>query len=137
MVTALILTTLIETLGLGPRPIACSFPGPPGQEVPIEVVIRPKPSLKDIPGLYRVEMTVNEVLKLHAAVQPIFTTETRDVMIRAAEGENTFYTVGLDDQGRAALNIMITSDPDTVPHEATRTGRCRDFERYIRRWSAL
>jgi hypothetical protein len=137
MVTAMILTTLIETLGLGPRPLACSFPGPSSREIPIEVVVRPKPSLKDIPGLYRAEMIVNEILRLPAAAQPIITTETRDVMIRAAEGEHTFYTVGFDDRGRAALNIMITSDPDTVPHEATRTGRCRDFERYIQRWSAL
>lgn len=136
MVEALLLGALVETMGLGPRPLACSFPGERPDETAIEVEVTPRPSLKDIPGLYRVEMAVNGALRLPAAAQPITATKGQDVMIRAAQDRTTFYTVGIDAEGRAALNVMVTEDPDTEPREATRAGHCRNYRTLIERWSA-
>ncbi len=135
MLEALLLGAFLETQGLGPRPLACSFPGTEAEDRAIEIVVTPRPSLKDVLGLYRVEMAVNGGLRLKAAAQPIVTTDGQDVLVQARSGSTTHYTVGIDAQGRAALNVVIDERPEAEPREATRTGHCRNHERYIRRWS--
>lgn len=135
MLEVLLLGALIETPGLGPGPVDCSFPGTGPGEKAIEVTLTAKPSLKDLPGLYRVEMAVNGGLRLPAAAQPIASTDGRDVLVRASEGGDIHYTVGIDDEGRAAINVLVEDRKGETPREATRTGRCRNFEGYIERWS--
>lgn len=137
MFDALLLGAVLETTGLGQRPMACLFPGQRQGEAPIEVVLTPRPSLKDIPGLYRVEMALNGATYLKAAAQPIAATEGRDVMVRATEGERTIYTVGIDDAGRAALNVLVTSNAEASGFETNRAGHCRGYERYIKKWTGL
>ena len=66
---------------------------------------------------------------------PITTTEARDVMVRAVDGANTFFTVGIDTAGRAALNILWAGDADAPAREVTLTGHCRNHERYLERWT--
>jgi hypothetical protein len=137
MLEAMLLGAFLETQGLGPRPVACSFPGTEAEERAIEIVLTPRPSLKDVPGLYRVEMAVNGGARLRAAAQPIATTDGRDVLVQARSGSKTHYTVGIDAEGRAALNVMIDERPEAEPREAMRTGHCRNHEAYIERWSGL
>ena len=96
MLVSLILTTLIESVTLAPRPISCSFPAETPGEKPIEIVMKARPSLKDLPGLYRVEMSVDK-RKLKAAAQPIVSTETRDVLVRANRNKTVYYAVGFDE----------------------------------------
>lgn len=137
MFSALLLGVFVDTAGIGQRPMSCLFPSQLQGEAPIEVVLTPRPSLKDIPGLYRVEMALNGVVRLKAAAQPIAATNGRDVMVRATQDETTIYTVGIDDMGRAALNVVQTGSADAATREATRTGHCREYERYIKRWTVL
>ncbi len=137
MFSALLFGAVFETEGLGQRPMACFFPAEIEGDVPIEVVLTSRPSLKDIPGLYRVEMALNGSLRLKASAQPIAATESRDVMVRAKENETTIYTVGIDDVGRAALNVQISQGGQDSAFEFTRNGTCQEHERYIKRWTVL
>lgn len=135
MFGALLLGALVDTIGVGGRPVACTFPGRTIEETSIEVVMTPKPSLKDLPGLYRVEMDVNGAFTLTAAAQPIRATDIQDVIVRGTRGDHTHFTLGFDANGQAALNIMVDDGPDQSPREATRAGQCRNYERAIQRWS--
>lgn len=133
MLGALLLGAFVETVGMDGRPVACTFHGRNETEAPIEVVLTPRPSLKDVPGLYRVEMAVNGTFKLAASAQPIVATDTNDVIVSAKHGGDTRYTIGFDESGNAALNILITDDGPN--RDATWVGHCRNHERVIHRWS--
>ena len=132
MLGALIVTTLLEGFGLGQRPLDCSFPPPEPAHSPITLTVTARPSLKDLPGLFRAEMEVNDKISLIATAQPLIGEDTRGAIVRAKANETTHYVLGFDDAGRAALNVTWAEDP---PRQMTRTGHCRNFERYIRRWS--
>lgn len=134
MLAAFIVTTLLETLGFGPQPLICRFPPPQIGHETIKFTAVERPSLKDIPGLFRVEVRVNDAITLPGAAQPITTTQLRDVMVRAVQGEATFYTLGFDDTGAAALNILWAEDTTQPTREITRIGRCRNHERHLDRW---
>lgn len=134
MLTALIATALVETFQPGQGAMHCAFPArSPGDE-PVEVVMRARPSLKDLPGLYRVELTVNGK-PLRAAAQPITGTEGRDVLVRASRGESVFYAIGFDDNGTAAYNMVHAADGGVPDRQVTLTGFCRNYERFIHSWS--
>ncbi len=137
MLEALLLGAVIETTGIGPKPLACSFPGAYPGEPAIEVTLTPRPSLKDLPGLFRVEMALTGGLRLPAAAQPITSTEGQDVLVRAGRAAGVHYTLGIDLEGHAAFNMLVHGSASEASREATRTGRCRNHERYIERWSAL
>ncbi|MBT8456197.1 MAG: hypothetical protein KJO15_08860 [Alphaproteobacteria bacterium] len=137
MLATLIVTTLLETLGLGPRPMTCSFVTTGPGDAAIEVVLHPRPSLKDTPGRYRVEMVVNDSLKLPASAQPIATTKGRDIMVRGVDRKDVFYTIGVDEQGNAALNVLWTKPVASAPREVTRVGTCRNHKRYIDQWLTM
>ncbi len=64
--------------------------------------------------------------------QPIDRTADRDVLIRAETADSTFYTIGLRDDGRAALNLLRVDE--TSERRETRAGTCRDPEGFIDTW---
>ena len=134
MLNALITLVFVESIAVESGAIRCEFPGKEGNERPIHVVLEPNPSLKDRPGLYRVMMELNGRPSLRALAQPIATTAERDVMIRGQHGETTLYTVGLRDDGTAALNLKFGRSRDELENRLTRTGECRGFEAYLNRW---
>ncbi|MEL6643696.1 MAG: hypothetical protein AAFQ79_07150 [Pseudomonadota bacterium] len=134
MLMAFILTALLETLGFGPQPLVCRFPPAEIGHQTIKIAATERPSLKDIPGLFRVEVMVNDTISLPGAAQPITTTELRDAMVRAVQGRTTFYTLGFDDTGAAALNILWAEDTASEPREVTRIGRCRNYNSHLDRW---
>ncbi|MEM0947691.1 MAG: hypothetical protein AAGK37_09815 [Pseudomonadota bacterium] len=134
MSIGLILLATLEATGLGGPEMHCSFPPHRPGDKAIEIVMQGRPSLKDLPGLYRVEMKINGN-GLQASAQPILGTEDRDVLVRAATGDTTFYAVGFDDKGAAALNVVWAKTGENPETQMTRTGHCRNFERYIHTWS--
>ena len=134
MSVGLVLLAMLEATGLGGREMHCTFPPDRQGDKPIEIVMQGRPSLKDLPGLYRVEMKINGN-GIRAAAQPILGTESRDVLVRAATGDTTFYAVGFDDKGAAALNVVWAKAGENPETQMTRTGYCRNFERYIHTWS--
>ena len=134
MLLAFILTTLLETLGFVQQPLVCRFPPPQIGHETIKIATVERPSLKDIPGLFRVEVEVNDTITLPGAAQPITTTTQRDAMVRAVHGGTTFYTLGFDETGAAALNVLWAEATDAKPRELTRIGRCRNHDRHLDRW---
>ncbi len=135
MLAGLIVTTLIESLALGPRPMTCAFPAAEPPEATIHVALRARPSLKDLPGLYRVELRVDDDDRLNGSAQPIASTDTPDILVRGSRGTSVHYAIGIDAEGRAALNIVWPETARRPERRITRTGRCRNHERYIRDWT--
>ena len=131
----LILTMLLETLGTEPRPLACTFPADRPDRSHLEVLVTARPSLKDLPGLYRVRMEVDGKLHISGAAQPLSSTEGRDVIVRATMDRQVYYTLGVDETGAAALNVMDTAVVDEEPAEVTRVGHCRNYQPYLRTWA--
>ena len=134
MTGALLVTLLINSFGFGPQPMACSFPAPEPGHDPITVHVEPLPSLKDGDAGYRVKMEFDGSLSVMAAAGPITTTSERDVMIRGATEDQTFYTLGLREDGAAALNLMWTQPKDQPVRQHTRTGACENHERHMQQW---
>lgn len=132
MLNALILFVFVETVAANGTTIQCEFPGEKLSETAIRVELKPQPSLKDQPGLFRVMMKLNGKASFKASAQPIASTAERDVMFRGKPGSRSIYTVGLRDDGTAAFN-MKTRDADAVKTQ-TRLGACHGFETHIERW---
>ncbi len=134
LLSAAVVTALLETLGFGAQPLQCRFPPDAPGDAAIRVTVAPNPSLRDIPGLFRVRVTMNGVDELPGAAQPITHTPGRDAMVRAKGDNETFYTLGFDESGAAALNVLWALPADAPPKQMTRTGMCRNHERYIAQW---
>lgn len=134
MLNAFILFVLVETAAVGGTAINCDFPGESVAQKPIRVVLEPRPSLKDQPGLFRVVMQMNGRISLAGIAQPILTTDARDIMISGSEGQTSLYTVGLSDDGTAAFNVQTRRDDGGRVNRLTRIGACHGFESHINRW---
>ena len=136
---ALMVAGFIE-LATGPaKPIVCDFrPDTPGA-VALSVRMTPVPSLKDRRELWRVKMELRapEVptpMRVRAAARPIADTEARDVLIRGETRSRTRFTVGLRDDGVAALSIFRPATADRAETQETRVGHCQNFETHMGRW---
>lgn len=134
MLNALILVAFVETFGTGPTAIKCDFPGEAMTQKPIQIVLEPRPSLKDRPGLFRVAMVLNGQTSMKALAQPIAGTDDRDIMIRGISRRKSTVTIGLRDDGAAALNMKTRKSGSDEVSQSTRLGECRDFETHINRW---
>ena len=127
-----ILVMMLNAIDPAPQGISCNFPATHDAERGITVRMSDRPSLKDQPGLYRVELEVNGKTKVLATAQPITTTGERDAVILARPNGKSVLTVGFREDGKAALSLRKT--PDAEPE--TRLGTCRGFEGPLNRWLA-
>lgn len=134
MTGALVVSLFLESFGLGPAQMACTFPDPEDNQTRITVKVEPLPSLKDGQDGYRVRMEFDGSLSVLAAAGPITTTSERDVMIRGVTEDETFYTLGLREDGAAALNLMWTRPRGEAPRQHTRIGACENHERHMQKW---
>ena len=134
MLKALILTLLSNSYGAS-APITCNFPADADGEKSIYVVLEPRPSLKDQPGLFRVIMDLDGRGRLRAAAQPIHATDDRDILIRGMTRRKSMYTIGLREDGTAAFNIQDVSKEEV--EKTTRIGACRGHEAHIDRWLSM
>lgn len=134
MLGTLILLAFVETAATGEAAIRCEFPGADSAQKTIRVVLEPRPSLKDQPGLFRVMMKMNEEISFRALARPIDGTEERDIMIRGRVGRAATYTLGFREDGTAALNMQTREAGEETASEATRIGACRGYETHMRRW---
>ncbi len=126
---ALLVMTL-QTTDMGPGGFSCDFPAVDADQKGITMTLNDRPSLKDQPGLYRVELHMDGHGALLATAQPITTTEERDALVLAHTAAKSVVTVGFRDDGRAALSLResANSEPETW------IGRCRGFEGPLKRW---
>lgn len=100
----------------------------------MSVHVSPTKGLALEDGLHAVEMVLNDAITLPASAGAITTTPGRDVMIRGRTDDAVFFTIGVDDAGYAALN-MLWATPDTeTPSQRTWTGHCQNYERHLRHW---
>lgn len=136
MLTVLV-AMMMQTLSLGPDgPIYCDFPSHDGASKMIYIELEPRPSLKDQPDLFRVAMKLNGKGPLRASAQPITSTQDRDVLIQGRSKQRYTYSLGLRDDGKAALNISKPGASSAEVIKTTRTGDCHGHRLHMQRWLA-
>ena len=131
MLTALLLSLAIN--GNDGPTIKCTFPATHSEQKPIHIILEPRPSLKDQPGLYRVMMDFDGHLTVRASAQPILATTDPDILIRGITHKQNMYSLGLRADGAAAFNIQQQNEEKLVD-KRTRIGECRGHEVHIHRW---
>lgn len=117
---------MLQSVQLHKADIHCDFPSPIEGGKNLRVLLDPMPSLKDQPGLYRVILRVEGNTPLKAAAQPVNSTPDRDVVIRAKTAPETTLSLGMRDDGTAALTLTNTA--------TTRIGACTGLTPHINRW---
>lgn len=117
----------------GETPITCVFPSLGAHQKSLRIVLDPKPSLKDQPGLYRVMIDFGSDVTIRAAAQPLHTTEADDILIRGGTRNKQLYTIGLRADGYAAFNIRNLGGGNEVD-KRTRIGECHGHEAHVARW---
>ena len=132
MLTALLLSLTVNGNDGAPS-IHCTFPPTHSDQKPIHIVLEPRPSLKDQPGLYRVMMDFDGHLTVKASARPILATTAPDILIRGTTQKRNMYSLGLRADGTAAFNIQQPSE-EKVVDKRTRIGECRGHEAHIHRW---
>ncbi len=134
-ISAFLVTAFIESFSPGPRILACTFPAPKEGVPPISLAVEARPSLMDRADRFRVRVQLDDNAGNSVAglAQPIERTADRDVLIRAQAPDETYYTIGLRDDGLAALNLLRTVGEE-AEHLETREGACRDFKRVLDAW---
>ncbi len=136
-IPALIISMALESFSFGPGMLACAFPATDPAALPISVRVEALPSLRDSDGRFRIRLHLDDVAQYRGLAGPIVRTEARDVLIRAEARNKTFYTIGVRDDGKAALNLLRVESRDAQPvQQETREGRCSGVERYIETWLA-
>lgn len=131
----LLVAMMMQTASLGTDgPIQCDFPSPDGLSKLIYVELEPQPSLKDQLGVYRVAMKLNGQMPLRASAQPINSTQDRDVLIQGRTPQQLTYSLGLRDDGKAALNIATPGASDAEVTKTTRIGDCHGHAAHMQRW---
>lgn len=134
MLQAALLAAIVAATAPEDAPIECRFPGTDAAEKTIRILLEPKPSLKDQPGLYRVIMEMNERVSLRASARPISSTSERDILLHAVTRKKSVYSLGLRDDGRAALNIRKPDPDGGEADKSTRMGHCSNFKEHMDRW---
>lgn len=133
--TTLLVAMIMQTISLNSDgPIHCDFPSHDGASKMIVIQLEPRPSLKDQPGLYRVAMTLNGQGPLRASAQPILSTEDRDILIQGRSKRHYTYSLGLRDDGKAALNISKPGASSDEVIKSTRIGDCHGHKVHMQRW---
>ena len=111
--------------------MTCSFPPNAGDKGPtIAVSVTPTPSLRDLPGLYRVRLDVNQTLHLQGTVRRALNTELDAVVLKGASDRQFLYAIGLHRSGEAVLTIQAPVD---LP-PSTRPGRCIGHDKPMQHW---
>ncbi len=131
MLVGALLTAMIGTAELGiPDDITCRFAFEDRSEATLDVALRPTPSLRDKPGFYRIKMRVGSRDPVQATAQPIEKTKARDMAVTAKGSDDLYYAVGLNHDGKAALNIRMGG---TTASE-TLLGTCQGVGKHMERW---
>ncbi|MGR3756175.1 MAG: hypothetical protein ACU0AT_02960 [Tranquillimonas sp.] len=130
--TALLLTALLNSITTTPKPLACVFPAE-GADAPqtISLSIEDNPSLFDSGSWFQVRMNLTDQGEMKGAAGRFTAADSWDVLIRGRKDDSTRVAVGLRKDGVAVLKMAADGSDET-----TRVGKCRDFERYLKRWTS-
>ena len=130
MITTALLTLMMGTTLTGSDDITCEFPSPDGKAPHLSVAVRPAPSLRDRPGLFRAKLTVGKRDALEATLHPLLNTTARDMGLMAKGEDNLVYAMGLVEDGDAALNIRLLG----TKASETRIGTCEGLDPHMNHW---
>ena len=131
MLVGALLTAIVGTTEMGTQDrITCNFPLEDPGKPALNVELRPTPSLRDKPGLFRVRMQVGAREPVQATAQPIHDTKGRDVAVTAKGSDDLYYALGLNHDGMAALNIRMGG----TKASETLFGTCEGATRHMERW---
>lgn len=133
-ISAFLATAFFESFSPGPRMLACTFPAPTPEEAAISIEVEARPSLKDSIDQFYVLVHLENERRVGGLAQPIDRTNDRDVLIRAQTSEEMFYTIGLRDDGLAALNLLRINTERSTERVETRSGACRDYQQVLDTW---
>ena len=102
----------------------------------MSIAVTPLPSLKDSRDTWRVKLELSVPrsagqVRLEASARPIARTDARDVLFRGVSERHTSISVGVREDGIAALSIVRDGETDPSP---ARIGRCRNHEAHLARW---
>ncbi len=131
---ALAITAAVGTLSAGPHMVSCTFPATAPGEGTIRVAVEARPSLMDVDERYRISLHLGDEGEAPGLAQPIDRTEERDVLIRARASNDLVYTIGLRDDGRAALNLLRIARSAGGARTETREGHCHDHRPLLNAW---
>ena len=131
---ALLASALLDLAAPGSKLLACHFPAPDPGKAAISVKVEATPSLQDRADLFHIRMHLGRVGEYGGLVQPIDRTDDRDVLIHAKTAGDIFYSIGLRDDGQAALNRLTFRDKKASKARETRSGTCSNFENYLDDW---
>ncbi|MEL6168494.1 MAG: hypothetical protein AAFR35_07365 [Pseudomonadota bacterium] len=130
---ALLATGAIDSVALPVSgPLECRFQ-PESGAAPISLRVAPVP-MQHATGLHGVEMTVDDKMTLQGVAGAITTTPQRDVMIRGMAERRVIYTLGVAENGDAALNVLWATTKESPLAQVTHIGRCHDAGDLIGRW---
>ena len=116
----------------GETAMTCSFPPNADDKGPtIAVSVTPMPSLRDLPGLYRVRLDVNRTLQMQGTVERVTKSDLDAVVLRGASDRQFHYAIGLHRSGEAVLSIQAPVD---LP-PASRPGHCIGHDKPMRHWT--
>ena len=136
-IPALIISMALESFSPGPNMLACTFPASESASASAAIRLRVEalPSLTDSPNMFRIRLHLDGASQYRGLAGPIDKTDARDVLIRARTRNQTYYTIGLRDDGKAALNLLRVEKRDAQPvQQETREGSCSGFAPYIDTW---
>jgi hypothetical protein len=114
-----------------PSAMACGFPSVSQEEPAIAMEIAQNESLTNIPGTLGVTMRLNTGARLAGVAQAIPMGGTPGVVIAVSPANQVFYTLSLQSDGSAALNIRDMRSAKRI-FEVTREGTCRAHEDLMR-----
>lgn len=133
-ISALLVTAFIDAIGPEPRTVSCIFPATSPGDSPISVAVEARPSLMDASGRFRVRLHLSDEKEFGGLAQAIDRTDDRDVLIRARAAHDLVYTIGLRDDGMAALNMLRVLPETSEGRTETREGACRGFMAVLNSW---
>ncbi len=112
--------------------MTCAFPASAAAPGPvIEFSIQPTPSLRDLPGLSRVSLLLNNKIRMPGVARPTAERGNEAVVLRGISARKITYTIGVHLTGTAVLQI---SAPGSSEAPTTRTGTCTGHTGPMQNW---
>ncbi len=115
----------------GEAAISCTFPPTKSDPGPAIVLgVTPTPSLRDLPGLFRVTLDFGGKHPMRGTVQQARASNHDAVILRGTSKQHFRYAIGLSRTGQAVLTIQAPAN--VAP--ASRQGLCIGHDKPMQRW---
>ena len=131
VVSLLVQVALDASTLADPSAMACGFPSASADEPGIRIEIAHNEDIYSYPGYVGVMMLLNSGARVSGRAQSVPTGGQRGLMIAGSPVNQVYYTISMQPDGRAALNIRDLRD-HAIAREVTRPGTCRAHENILK-----